>query len=193
MPVRNILPFAHQLLGEHLKEGSMALDGTAGNGHDTVFLAQSVGASGKVWAFDVQEQAITATKAKLAARNLLERVVLVQDGHQYIGRYIRQELDAAVFNFGWLPGGDKSVTTFAESSLAALRSTLPLLKPDGLLVAVLYPGHDSGRIEAHAVEAWAQSLPQQAFAVLKYHFTNRQNHPPYLLAIQSYGKNDRLG
>lgn len=184
MPVQNILPFAHQLLAGHLKDGDAALDGTAGNGHDTVFLAQSVGRTGKVWAFDVQEQAIAETRTKLAAQNLSDRVVLVHDSHQHIGHYIRQDLDAAVFNFGWLPGADKSITTVAESSLAALRSTLLLLKPGGLAVAVLYSGHDSGHIEADAVEAWAQFLPQQEFSVLKYHFINRRNHPPYLLAIQ---------
>ncbi|PSJ81500.1 class I SAM-dependent methyltransferase [Neisseria iguanae] len=184
MPIQNILPFTHQLLASHLQNGDIALDGTAGNGHDTVFLAEAVGNCGKVWAFDVQKQATEQTKARLMAENLLSRVALVHDSHQYIERYICQGLDAAVFNFGWLPGGDKNVTTLADSSLAALNSTLSLLNPNGIVVAVLYPGHDSGRAETEAIEAWAQSLPQQEFAVLKYHFINRQNHPPYMLAIQ---------
>lgn len=184
MSIQNILPFTHQLLIQHLNNGDTALDGTAGNGHDTVFLAEAVGHRGKVWAFDVQQQAIEQTKARLMAENLLSRVNLVHDSHQYIERHIRQGLDAAVFNFGWLPGGDKNITTSADSSLAALNSTLLLLNPNGIVVAVLYPGHDSGRVEAAAIEAWAQSLLQQEFAVLKYHFINRQNHPPYVLAIQ---------
>ena len=184
MSIQNILPFTHQLLTQHLNDGDTALDGTAGNGHDTVFLAKAVGNRGKVWAFDVQRQAMEQTKARLMAENLLGRAALVEDSHQYIEKYIRQRLDAAVFNFGWLPGGDKNITTSAHSSLAALNSTLSLLNPNGIVVTVLYPGHDSGRVEAEAVEAWAQSLPQQEFAVLKYHFINCQNHPPYVLAIQ---------
>ncbi|WP_165088126.1 class I SAM-dependent methyltransferase [Neisseria yangbaofengii] len=184
MLIQNILPFTHQLLTRHLNNGDTALDGTAGNGHDTVFLAKAVGNRGKVWAFDVQQQALEQTKARLMSENLLNCVTLVHDSHQYIERYIRQGVDAAVFNFGWLPGGDKSITTSADSSLAALNGTLSLLNPNGIVTAVLYPGHDSGRVEANAIEAWAQLLPQQEFAVLKYHFINRQNYPPYVLAIQ---------
>ncbi|WP_416190713.1 class I SAM-dependent methyltransferase [Neisseria sp. CCUG12390] len=184
MPILNILPFVHQMLGNHLKNGDTALDGTAGNGCDTVFLADAVGEKGKVWAFDIQHQAIEQTKVRLESENLLNRVQLVHDGHQHINHYIRQGLDAAVFNFGWLPGGDKSITTSSESSLDALNAVLALLNPGGIAVAVLYPGHDAGRVEARAIESWAEGLPQQEFAVLKYCFVNRQNHPPYVLAIE---------
>ena len=98
--------------------------------------------------------------------------------------YIDEPLDAAVFNFGWLPGGDKSCTTEAASSIRALTDTLGLLKEGGLAVAVLYPGHEAGRIEAKAIVRWAETLPQEAFAVLRYGFVNRRNAPPYLLAIE---------
>ena len=91
---------------------------------------------------------------------------------------------AAVFNFGWLPGSDKTLTTRADTSIRALASALALLEQGGLLAAVVYPGHEAGRLEACAVEHWAQSLPQQQYAVLKYGFINRQNHPPYLLAVE---------
>lgn len=49
---------------------------------------------------------------------------------------------------------------------------------------MLYPGHEAGRQEAEAVEAWAQALPQQQYTVLRYAFANRRNQPPYLLVLE---------
>ena len=111
-------------------------------------------------------------------------VRLILDGHENLKQYIPEPLDAAVFNFGWLPGGDKNLTTDKETSIAALSATLSLLKENGMLIAVLYPGHENGKQEAEAVGQWAKNLPQEQFAVLRYGFTNRKNNPPYLLAFE---------
>jgi len=184
MQLENILPFAHMLLKQALKPDARALDGTAGNGNDTLMLARSIGSGGKVWAFDVQEQALANTRMRLEEAGMADRVELILDGHENLATHIREPLDAAVFNFGWLPGGDKSCTTEAASSIRALTDTLGLLKEGGLAVAVLYPGHEAGRIEAEAIVQWAETLPQEAFAVLRYGFVNRRNAPPYLLAIE---------
>ena len=180
MLLENILPFAHSLLRQALKSGGRALDATAGNGHDTLLLAQSVGETGRVWAFGVQSKALAQTQGRLKENGVDGRVALIHDGHENLSSYIDEPLDAAVFNFGWLPGGDKSCTTEAASSIRALTDTLGLLKEGGLL----YPGHEAGRIEAEAIVQWAETLPQEAFAVLRYGFVNRRNAPPYLLAIE---------
>ncbi|MDO4640536.1 MAG: class I SAM-dependent methyltransferase [Neisseria sp.] len=179
-----VLRFAHSLLYACLKKGGRALDATAGNGHDTLMLAQCVGAEGKVWAFDIQPQALANTAARLQAAGAAAQVALILAGHETLADYVDQPLDAAVFNFGWLPGGDKSCTTLAQTSVGALEAALALLKPQGLLLAVLYPGHDAGAAEARAVEAWAAALPQQVYSVLKYGFINQVNCPPYLLAVE---------
>lgn len=184
MLLNNILPFAHYLLSSSIRPGESVLDGTAGNGHDTLLLARCVGAEGTVWAFDVQEQALAQTAARLADAGIQARVEYVCAGHETLAAYIDKPLAAAVFNFGWLPGGDKTLTTQAATSLCALNAVLKLLKPGGLLVAVLYPGHEAGQSEANAVEGWAADLPQRQYAVLKYGFINRRNRPPYLLAVE---------
>lgn len=180
----NILPFAHRLLRHALQEGDAALDGTAGNGHDTLLLAESVGKSGIVWAFDVQAAALNKTAERLATAGASAQVRLIADGHQYAANYVDRPLQAAVFNFGWLPGGDKSLTTQADTSITALNAALALLAQGGLLVAVLYPGHEAGKKETEVILSWASSLPQQQFTVLQYAFANRRNHPPILLAIE---------
>ena len=124
------------------------------------------------------------SRGRLKAVGLVSRVQLVSDRHEYLGQYIAEPLHAALFNFGWLPGGEKSCTTKAATSLAALQAALDLLQTGGLLLAVLYPGHEAGRQEAEAVEAWAQALPQQQYTVLRYAFANRRNQPPYLLVLE---------
>ena len=123
----DILPFAHSLLRAHIREGDCVMDGTAGNGHDTLLLAQCVGKTGRVFAFDIQAVAIEATRARLAEHGLLPRVTLIQDGHQHAAQYIRPPLRAAVFNFGYLPHGDKNITTLPETSVAAVQAALDLL------------------------------------------------------------------
>lgn len=184
MLLQNILPFTHDLLRAHIRAGDTVLDGTAGNGHDTLLLAQCVGKGGKVWVFDVQEQALAATAKRVQDEAVQANVEYVHAGHETLADYVREPLAAAVFNFGWLPGGDKSITTQADTSIRALNAALTLLKKGGLLAAVVYPGHEAGAHEASAIESWARTLPQQQYAVLKYGFINRQNRPPYLLAIE---------
>lgn len=184
MYLQNILPFAHSLLKGRLQEGASALDGTAGNGHDTLMLAQAVGKSGCVWAFDVQAEALAQTRLRLEAADAATQVRLIHSGHEHLADYVDKPLDAAVFNFGWLPGSDKTCTTEAATSIAALQAVLELLKTGGLVAAALYPGHEAGQHEAASVEAWASALPQSQYAVLKYGFTNRRNRPPYLLLLE---------
>ncbi len=184
MPLPSVLEFAHLLLAGHLNEGGRALDATAGNGYDTRFLAQQVGEGGLVWAFDIQREALDNTAGRLEASGLSHRVRLIADSHVRLTDYINETLDAAVFNFGYLPGGDKNITTRGKDSVTALQAAAGLLRAGGLIAAVVYRGHPEGKEEAQAVASWAQSLPQSDFQVLHYGFANQKNHPPFLLAVE---------
>ncbi|WP_238373985.1 class I SAM-dependent methyltransferase, partial [Kingella kingae] len=92
MALLDILPFTHELLRQHIRVGDTVMDGTAGNGYDTAFLAQCVGESGRVVAFDIQSAAIEATQNRLLQLGLTDRVQLIQDGHQHAAQYISQSL-----------------------------------------------------------------------------------------------------
>ena len=94
------------------------------------------------------------------------------------------QITAIMFNLGYLPGGDKSLTTHWESTLPALRGALALLRSEGILTVVCYPGHPAGAIEANAVSRWAETLDQVDYRVLRYSFENVANAPPYLIAIE---------
>lgn len=151
---------AHERIAAHLHPGDLALDATAGNGHDTLFLARSVGAEGHVWALDIQHAAIESTRRRLKEQALEERVTLIQAGHERMAQLLPESaqgrLRVVMFNLGYLPGSDKHVTTTAESTLAALEAAESMRAPDGLLSVLVYRGHAGAGWEARAVADWMQ-------------------------------------
>ncbi|MCS7462992.1 methyltransferase domain-containing protein [Paenibacillus doosanensis] len=185
----SILSFAHKLIQERVAPGETVVDATAGNGVDTVFLAKCVGAAGSVHVFDIQEHALEQTRRRLAKEltgpapvhfhlcsHAMLKTQLPESAHGQVG--------AVMFNLGYLPGADESTITTPESTLPALDSALELLRQGGILTIALYTGHEGGEHEAAAVQLWAQQLPQQQFQALEYRFINRDNHPPYLIAVE---------
>lgn len=92
------------------------------------FLAQLVGETGKVYAFDIQAAALLATERRLREADVLTRVSLIQVGHENLAQYVPQNVAAAVFNFGYLPRGNHAITTLPETSLQAIQAALNLLK-----------------------------------------------------------------
>lgn len=174
---------AHLMLEKRVKEGDTVIDATAGNGHDTVFLAQKVGDAGKVHAFDIQEQAIMSTRKRLENEKLLHRVILHHASHTEIA-HVGERIEAAVFNLGYLPGSDKAIITQPESTCAALAASLSLLRPGGIVVIVAYEGHEGGKREAAAVKQFAQKLPVDTYVVGQFEQINAQNNPPFLLVIE---------
>ncbi|MFP6901690.1 MAG: class I SAM-dependent methyltransferase [Opitutales bacterium] len=159
----------HQALAKILRPGDLAIDATAGNGHDVAFLAQLVGESGQVSAFDVQSAALAATEKRLEALGALARCSLHHLPHERMAEVlppeIRGRVKAIVFNLGYLPGGNKSIVTTTENTLVALETSLDCLAPGGLLAVTAYRGHPGGMQEALAVEDRLASLPTTDFEV----------------------------
>jgi len=187
MSLARVLPYTKQLLESVIEPGDCVVDMTAGNGHDTQFLAECVGPEGRVLAFDVQAQAIEESTRRLDEAGMLERVDLYHESHIHVGARLsdeRRPVRAGVFNLGYLPGSDKSITTTGEETLEALDALLPVLAPGGLVVLVVYHGHLEGKRERDAVLDYVTALDQQDYAVLQYRFLNQQNHPPFIIAIE---------
>lgn len=187
MGLMRVLPFAKQLLQDHIEEGMVAIDMTAGNGHDTLFLAERVGDTGHVYAFDVQAEAVEATTKRLEAAGLSQRVSVIHDSHDTVGQIVVNEtrpITAAVFNLGYLPGSDKSVTTTGTSTIQALTQLLDVMAVGGVIVVVIYHGHASGKVERDEVLAYVETLDQQRAGVLRYGFLNQVNDPPFIVAIE---------
>ncbi|MFQ3544711.1 class I SAM-dependent methyltransferase [Halobacillus rhizosphaerae] len=188
MTLKKVLPYAHELMKEVLKEGDTAIDGTCGNGHDTVFLANLVGETGRVYGFDIQAQAIDSTSDRLREDGMEDRVELIQDSHgscmNYISTAHLSSLQGAIFNLGYLPGGDKSIVTTPTETIASLEHLFANLNKDGLIVLVIYHGHPGGQEEKNAILDFVSQLDQNSFQVLQYNFLNQRNNPPFVVAIE---------
>lgn len=89
--LQNALQFSHTLLKEILTDYDHVVDATMGNGNDTLFLAQTVQPNGKVYAFDVQKQALLKTQQRLVDNKLMEHTELIQDGHEHIENYLTED------------------------------------------------------------------------------------------------------
>jgi predicted methyltransferase len=178
----------HLLLQEVVRAGDLVVDATAGNGYDTVFLAEAVGASGKVVAMDLQSEAIQATRDRLLDKGMEERVELHQVSHVELGKLISPEkASAIVFNLGYLPGSDHSVITERDSTLVALGESVLALKPGGVLAVVCYPGHEGGHTEAEAVENFLRDLG--SFRLAKYQMLFTKSAAPFLLIASKRSEN----
>lgn len=184
--LQTALHFSHSLLSEVVTEGMVAVDATMGNGNDTAFLAKLVGASGHVYAFDVQKQAVENTARKLVELAFSERVTLLNQGHETVATILPNEtpLSAAIFNLGYLPKSDKQIITKPETTKQALDSLLTYLVPKGRIIVVVYYGHDGGQAELDLVQNYCQQLPQESYNVLSYQFINQKNNPPILFCIE---------
>ncbi|RFU68706.1 methyltransferase domain-containing protein [Peribacillus saganii] len=188
MKLDRILPFARLLLQNAVCEGNIAVDGTMGNGHDTEFLANLVGDSGHIYGFDIQERAITETSKRLKSAELDSRCTLFLAGHEQIKRKIPEQyhgqVTGAIFNLGYLPGGDKSIVTTEKTTIEAIEQLLDIMAPEGIIVLVIYHGHPGGAVERDAILDFTGSLPQERAHVLQYRFINQANNPPFIVAIE---------
>ncbi|QGQ47598.1 class I SAM-dependent methyltransferase [Metabacillus sediminilitoris] len=188
MKLQRILPYAKQLLHTAVQEGDIVVDGTIGNGHDTVFLAKLVGSSGHVFGFDIQEEAVNNTRDRLKVEKLEKRVTIVHKGHQHIKTTIPAELHGtitgAIFNLGYLPGGDQSIVTMPETTILAIEQLIEIMKPEGIIVIVIYHGHEEGQVERDELMTFVNKIDPRLAHVLQYQFINKQNNPPYIVAIE---------
>ncbi|MGN8645233.1 class I SAM-dependent methyltransferase [Gracilibacillus sp. HCP3S3_G5_1] len=182
--MKAIIPFSHQLLEEVVHLGDRVIDATCGNGNDTLVLSKLVGNTGKVYAFDVQEQAIEQTKKRITEQRI-ENVELIHAGHEQVSTYVKEQtISGAIFNLGYLPKGDHSIITTPATTIQAIRSILPLLKKHGRIVVVIYHGHKGGTTEKNHVLSFCKGLDQKEYQVLQYQFINQINNPPFVIAIE---------
>ena len=173
-----ITQWCHKLIKDHVKEGDICIDATAGNGNDTLLLAELIGEKGKVYAFDIQEQAILATKERLTTHHVLERAELICDSHSKMKDYVQGEVSCIVFNFGYLPGGDHALATKKESSIEAIETGLSILEKGGMMSLCIYSGGDSGFEERDAILSYIQNLDAKKYLVIVSQYYNRPNNPP---------------
>ncbi|MEG2650492.1 MAG: class I SAM-dependent methyltransferase, partial [Eubacterium sp.] len=170
---------AGSIIWEHLNPGDSAIDGTAGAGEDTLMMARRVGPEGRVYAFDIQGEAIARTRSLLASQGVEQPVRLYHLGHESLGSLPEISGDPRIrgimFNLGYLPGGDHAIVTRCETTIAALKGALGVLAADGVMTVCVY-GHQEGLSEAQGVEAWCSALGK-GIDVHRIETINHQNSP----------------
>ena len=170
-----------------IEKGDVVIDATMGNGYDTVYLGNLVGENGKVYAFDVQEEAIKSTRKKVERDNMTSRVELILDGHENMDKYVEGEVSCVLFNLGYLPRADHNIITKPETTIKAIKHSLNLLKPHGVISIAIYTGHEGGMEEKNSVYEFVKNLDQNEFNVLESGFINQINNPPQLILVEKKG------
>lgn len=169
---------ALQLFDQLLTPCRVAVDATCGNGHDTLKLAAL---AERVYAFDIQKQAIDTARARTGS---FSNVRFFQSSFADIAQLVPEPIDVLVFNLGYLPGGDKQITTQADVLGICLQECLPKITPGGRILIVSYPGHTSGAEEAMMLDKMLSSLDQTRFNSFCFEHLNGRNHPPKLYMIE---------
>ncbi|MBQ3202692.1 MAG: SAM-dependent methyltransferase [Clostridia bacterium] len=175
----NALGLSHQFMAAHIREGAFCIDATAGKGRDTLFLCRLVGESGRVLALDIQSDAVAQTAALLTGEGMAHRAQVVQDCHSRLGDYAAPcSADGIMFNFGWLPGGDHNTFSHADTSVAAVRAALDILKVGGVMTLCLYYGRQNGTTERDAILDFLPTIDNRRFTVIRGDFANRTGDVP---------------
>ncbi len=178
------LECAHKLIREQVREGDLCIDATAGRGNDTALLCELVGARGHVYAFDIQPDAVASTNALLTQRGLADRATVLLESHSTLAAYVEPDTVSCItFNFGWLPGGDHTIFTHADTSIQALEQGMTALRDGGLISLCLYYGRETGFAERDALLAYLRTIDSKRFTVLQCEFANRPNCPPMPIFI----------
>lgn len=184
--IRKTTDLAMLLASQYAFEGSIIIDATCGNGHDTLTLAKTK--PSKLYGFDIQQDAVDATKALLSNEGFESQIEngtisIICDSHSNMHQYISDHVNVIMFNLGYLPGGDKSIVTQLSETSAAIHAALELLSVDGVLCITMYSGHEEGKKEKEMLLELGEDLDSRIYHTAYINFLNQQNNPPEILLI----------
>lgn len=165
-----------------VRPGDTVIDATLGNGHDAFFLAHLLQGKGHLIGYDIQPEAISKTKVLLetlpkGANQGIELRLLSHNS------FLEKEAKLIVYNLGYLPGGDKTLTTRRETTLTSVENALKIIQMGGAISITCYPGHPEGALEESSLIDFVKTLSPKHWNVLFHQWLNR-NQAPSLLWIQ---------
>ena len=186
-----LLQMAKLFLSEAIRPDDTLVDFTMGNGHDTLYLCGLV-PEGQVYAFDVLPEALENTAALLKDAGR-ENAVLIHDGHQNVKKYVPYPIGGGMFNLGYRPGGDKTKYTLCETTLTAVKAGVELLRPGGILVISVYPGHAEGTREGEELLSLFSGFDRRLYSVMCHRMVNASD-APFIIVCEKYDKpENRVG
>lgn len=179
-----ILQLAKDRLAETANPEGVYVDFTMGKGRDTLFLCK-LAPRGKIYAFDIQPAALEATQALLSQQGI-DNATLILDSHDRFADYVFGPIDGGLFNLGFLPGGDRALTTQTTSTIPAVLGAIEALKVGGALGIAVYPGHEEGRLEGEALQRRFSEIPKEKADIFLYRLLNVPDSP-YMMVIERKG------
>lgn len=183
-PSFSALNIIRRVISESVREGDICIDATAGRGNDTLLLAQLVGESGHVTAFDIQQDAVDSTKKLLSENGVSGRADVLLKSHSEMDSLFEEgTVSCITFNFGWLPKGDHNIFTNKSTSIEAIEKGLRLLKNGGIMTLIIYYGRETGFEERDALLEFLPTIDNKKYTVVEMPFVNRTNCPPIPVII----------
>lgn len=169
-----------KIIIDQKKDIIVAADMTVGAGNDSLYILENTKVE-RLYGFDIQKEAEIKAK-KLIGEDL--RFIFNLASHDQIENYVKENLDLAIYNLGYLPGGNKEITTKYQSTIKSLEKTLDLLNKDGIVILTIYPGHPAGKVESEELEKFLAKIDPKKYSVMKLSYQNRPKNPPYIIVIQ---------
>ncbi len=177
----DLLTLEKSFILPHLKEGATVVDYTMGNGHDTAFLSHAVGKNGKVFAFDIQESALLSTLQNLKNEGCPDNYKLICASHHRVRDFVNEPVKVGMFNLGYLPGGDKRITTLRETTLSAVKAAIELMDSDAAVLIAVYPGHSEGEIEGKLLSDMLAEYSRFKYCIGKFRLCNSPTSPFFFI------------
>ena len=146
-----------------------------------MWLSNAVGEEGKVYAFDIQPQALESSKALLERENAPKNYTLILDSHANVEQYVKEPICAGMFNLGYLPGSDKSVTTMRETTLPAIEAAISLMDRDAIILVAVYPGHAEGEAEGKLICEYLSGLSRYKVCATRINILNSPTSPFFII------------
>jgi len=170
-----VIEYTRIMIDRYQNKDGVAIDMTLGKGNDTLYLADKFA---DIVAFDIQQEAIDVSNEKLEGIN---NVQLIKDSHENFDKYIKDEVDLFIYNLGYLPGFSKDITTKSESTIESLKKALIQLKRKGIVIIVVYVGHQEGYEESKVIEDYLKLIDKEYFTISKYQVMSE--NAPYVVCI----------
>ena len=186
------LDLAHQYWRSLLQQEDWAIDATCGRGNDTRVLAELLEEQrgGGIIGIDIQEEAVEETRGALEASlssETLSKIHLFHQSHADFPKLAEEvPVKLVVYNLGYLPRGNKRLTTETKSTLQSVTKALELLVPGGVVSITCYPGHPEGASEEKALISLLNTLPQTLWSVCRHSFLNRRDAPNLILVQRCF-------
>jgi SAM-dependent methyltransferase len=176
--VGDISKIAQNIILNYVQNFDAAIDATLGNGYDTNFLSKHFK---KVYSFDIQKNSIENYKIKQE-----KNTILINESHENLQNFIDDKVDCIMYNLGFLPGGDKAITTKSHSTIKSLENALSILNPGGIISIAIYTGHSEGMKEHDAIMKFISGFSKKDYGTMLHSFMNRDNAPKLLIIEKTH-------